>query len=400
MCSLQPGAPRGKSQSCGAMVDVLLPSGGLDGSFSGHAEALSPMMDSCSVHHLSAVEVDTEIEESETEDCASACLIEEIDEIGESQDADLDDDGASARTIGDANEVEEEDVQSLCHEDDGDDFAESQEGSQIAEASSSAADAKTDSSTSGDYVVPEANKQVWKQFGFDTEAGRALRRLYQGRGQSDGASMVSYPRLRSPQQRWEAKPAPRKACPQRAQVRVPKARGPRIDPDDPRHWRLPLPGRKPAAEILAEMEAAQPQVPNLPVGRNQAVEKQHLQDRFQFCGGRAMPKGAMGHVNDTLTLPKPAPSIRAMLEDRSRIDDNGMNAEEREIFQELVLAVQRKQERLKEIDEENSADGKPGKAKTARNKEALELQNDIERCLGNIDTLLHCTENQDGSACP
>jgi len=153
-----------------------------------------------------------------------------------------------------------------------------------------------------------------------------------------------------------------------------------------------LPGRKPAKEILAEMEADRPQVPVLPQGRDQAREKNNLQDRFQFCGGRAMPKGAMGHVEKNADLPeRVGPSTRERLEDRRRKDENGMNAEHREIFEELMLAVKRKQERLKEIQAEEAAEARPSKVTTARNKEALELRNDIDRCLKDIDKLMELT---------
>jgi len=246
----------------------------------------------------------------------------------------------------------------------------------------------------GTYAVPKANQEVWKQFGCNTEAGRALRRLYSNGSHKDAASRVSYPRLQSPSQRWEPKAGPRKTCPQRAPVRVPRAGGPKYDPDDPKNWRVPLPSRKPASQIMAEMEAERPQVPNLAPGRDQAVEKQQLQARFQFCGGRAMPKGAMGHVEATADLPQVLESMRGRMEDRRRKDENGMDAEQREIFEELMLAIKRKQERLREIDAEDAADPKPSKAKTMRNKEALELRNDIDRNVADIDKLLELTEEQ------
>jgi len=245
-----------------------------------------------------------------------------------------------------------------------------------------------------DYQVPAANKEVWKAFGCNTEAGRALRSLYKSGSQRDAASMVAYPRLKSPSQRWEPKPKDRGACPQRAPVRVPRARQPTPDRDDPRNWRVGVPLRRPAHEIQAEMEAQRPQIPDLPKGRDQSVEKQQLQSRFQFCGGRAMPKGAMGYVENA-ALPKAGPSVRSQLQDRKKKDDNGMDAEQREIFEELMLAIKRKQERLKEIESAERGDdpNKPSKARTARNKEALELRNDIDRCMKDIDKLMELTDS-------
>mmetsp|Transcript_71674 Transcript_71674/g.184847 ORF Transcript_71674/g.184847 Transcript_71674/m.184847 type:complete len:324 (-) Transcript_71674:34-1005(-) len=248
------------------------------------------------------------------------------------------------------------------------------------------------SSAGGEYAVKESSREVWKNFGTDTEAGRALRKLYAGKGMGAAAAKVAYPRLKSPASSWEPKQAPRKPCPQRAAVRVPVMRPKPLDRDDPSNWRIPIPCRKPAAEIMAEMEAARPEVPNLVAGRNQDAEKQGLQDRFRFCGGRAMPKGAMGHVEDSADLPQAdGPSMREIYDGRRRVDENGMTAEHREIFEELMLAVQRKQDRIKEIDATDAADPKPSKAKTQRNKEALELRNDINRCLKDIDRLMEIT---------
>mmetsp|Transcript_61049 Transcript_61049/g.101319 ORF Transcript_61049/g.101319 Transcript_61049/m.101319 type:complete len:297 (+) Transcript_61049:86-976(+) len=256
--------------------------------------------------------------------------------------------------------------------------------------SQDAGDAGQDGNNSTDYVVPEQSKEVWKNFGCDTEAGRMLRRLYSsGSHVKDASSRVSYPRLVSPARRWEPKSAPRKPCPQRAPVNVPKAPRRSIDPDDPRYWRVPVPCRKPASEIFAEMEEQRPQKPNLPEGRDQAAVKRDLQDRFRYCGGKAMPEGAMGHV------PKgelPPSVVRPAKDHATQVDENGMTEEHREIFLELTRAVQYKQARLAELDRENAAEPKASRAKTNRNKEALQLQNDIQRCLTDIDTLLAITE--------
>eukprot|EP00932_Pfiesteria_piscicida_P018172 SRR837773.5037.p2 GENE.SRR837773.5037~~SRR837773.5037.p2 ORF type:complete len:157 (-),score=75.07 SRR837773.5037:9-440(-) len=141
------------------------------------------------------------------------------------------------------------------------------------------------------------------------------------------------------------------------------------------------------------MEADRPQAPVLVKGRDQQAEKHQLQSRFQFCGGRAMPKGAMGHVEPSAELPaKVGQNAREIWEGRARLDENGMNADQREIFEDLMLAIKRKQERLKEIDAEEAAEAVKTKATTARNKEALELRNDIDRCLKDIDKLMDLAE--------
>jgi len=107
-----------------------------------------------------------------------------------------------------------------------------------------------------------------------------------------------------------------------------------------------------------------------------------------------MPKGAMGHVPQG-ALPEPAPAQSALRaeEDRRLAVETGMTREQREMFQDLTTEVKYKKERLAEIDAEDEADPKPSKARTGRNKEALQLQNDVARCLGDMDRLLEITES-------
>jgi hypothetical protein len=255
-------------------------------------------------------------------------------------------------------------------------------------------DEEDDTPDATDYVVPEQNKDVWKNFGYDNPAGRALRKLYAGAGQKDAASRVSYPRQILAGQRFDPAAAalkPQKACPQRAHVAVPKSRRAPIDRDDPRYWYVPAPGRKPESEIRAEMEAHRPQRPNLKEGRDQVAEKNGLNNRFRYAGGNAMPPGAMGHVPKG-EMPDAA-SVRRPLEDRwDHVDESGLTREQRGIFSDLTAAIADKQQRLAALDAQEVADSKPSKAKTARNREALSLQNDIQRCLADIDKLLEITE--------
>lgn len=244
-----------------------------------------------------------------------------------------------------------------------------------------------------DYVLPEENKEVWKNFGYENEAGRALRKLYGGLGQKGAAARISYPKLNSAARRWEPQAAAQKACPQRAHVAVPKSVRPRIDRDDPKYWYTPAPGRKPEAEIRAEMQAQRPEVPALKKGRDQAAEKHNLQDRFRYGGGNAMPSGAMGNVAKG-EVPDPAAAKQAMPERWDHVDDTGLTKEQRNIFTDITTTIQDKQARLAEIDVMDAAEQseKPTKAKTQRNREALQLQNDIQGCVRDMDKLLEITE--------
>lgn len=143
---------------------------------------------------------------------------------------------------------------------------------------------------------------------------------------------------------------------------------------------------------MLEIEAHRPEKPNLPEGRNQAAEKNDLQEKFRYCGGNAMPKGAMGHVPKGVMPPQPAKRREA---DGHVDPETGMTREERQMFDELTEDVRYKQARLKEIDtldKSEETDGKkPSKANTERNKEALQLQNDLERHMADINKLLDLT---------
>lgn len=257
---------------------------------------------------------------------------------------------------------------------------EEEEGSEATEAPESAAE----------YVVPEQNKEVWKNFGYNTEAGRALRKLYSGIKQADAASKVSYPRLISPARKWEPAAPVQKPCPQRARVAVPRAKRATIDRDDPRYWYVPAPGRKPEAEIRAEMEAQRPEKPNLIEGRDQVKEKRGLQQKFRYGGGNAMPPGAMGNVSKG-EIPEGVPLRRP--EDRwDHIDDSGMTREQKSMFEQITEEIKDKQARLAVLDAQDAANPKPSKEKTSRNRESLQLHNDIQRCLGDIDKLLQLSD--------
>jgi hypothetical protein len=242
----------------------------------------------------------------------------------------------------------------------------------------------------GNYAVPEESKEVWRNFGYDNPAGRALRKLYAG-ASKDAAAKVSYPRLVSPARRWEPEVKQPRPCPQRARVAVPKPARRMIDRDDPRYWYTPAPGRKPEAEIRAEMEAQRPERPNLVPGRDQGAEKLGLQQKFRYAGGNAMPPGAMGHVPKG-EVPDAVASRREQPERWDHIDETGLTKEQRGIFADLTAAIQDKQARLAVIDSHERADDKPSKVKTQRNREALQLQNDIQSHVRDIDKLLEISE--------
>jgi len=152
-----------------------------------------------------------------------------------------------------------------------------------------------------------------------------------------------------------------------------------------------VPCRKPAAQIFAEMEASKPQAPPLKPGRDQAVEKHNLQDRFQYCGGNAMPRGAMGYVEPG-ELPKAVPRKKVDPGREPANDGSNMTVEQRDMFEGLMRDVKMAQARLAELEAAEVRDPQPSKAKTARNKEALNLQNAISAHMRDIDKLLEITD--------
>merc|ERR1719387_1313121 len=105
-----------------------------------------------------------------------------------------------------------------------------------------------------DYRPPENAKELWKNFGCDTEAGRLLRNLYGNKPSRDGAAKISYPKVGGGA-KWEPKPKAKGPCPQKAQVRVPRPGGrQRPDPDNPDHWYFPAGGKKQLDQIVLETD--------------------------------------------------------------------------------------------------------------------------------------------------
>merc|ERR1711904_721412 len=94
-------------------------------------------------------------------------------------------------------------------------------------------------------------------------------------------------------------------------------------------------------------------------------------------------------------LGKGEPRAKAKNSDDTR-DETGMTAEQREIFEELTSSIARKQQRLKAIDDEEAHQVAQGAKitaeRTARNKEALQLQNDIDQLLKDVDKLMELTD--------
>lgn len=270
----------------------------------------------------------------------------------------------------------------------------------------SAQDFEADAECSGgeegttDYHVPEANKELWKKVGMDNEAGRMLRKLYTGKMQKDAAAKVKYPSLKEGPA-WKPEPKAKGSCPQKAKVNVPKPKRERADLDDPKYWKYMFPegGKKPLEDILVETDdyASKISHNNKPArGRDQEKEKDGLAAVNQFGGGRMMPRGAMGYAEKS-SVPAGKAEPRANPKNSSSTkDETGMTQEQREIFEELTSSIAYKQQRLKAIDEKEAkeimAGCKPTQERTERNKEALQLQNDIDRLLKDLDKLMEITD--------
>jgi len=238
---------------------------------------------------------------------------------------------------------------------------------------------------SANYVVPEANRETWKNFGCDTEAGRMLRNLYSNKGQYTG---ISYPK--PSQQKWKPAPKERGPCPQRAAVRVPRVTNrPSVasdaQPGMSRWGPPPPPGKKPKEDIIAETKNYEKEKPILPHGRDQEVVKERLQVQCEFGGGRMMPKGAMGNskMEQVRVVNRMPASRRKMVEEEEKEESGGatvgMTREQKEMYAEKERNIEDMSRRLAEIDAEDVSIPVTSKLKTQRNKEALQLQNDIDR---------------------
>mmetsp|Transcript_770 Transcript_770/g.1223 ORF Transcript_770/g.1223 Transcript_770/m.1223 type:complete len:235 (-) Transcript_770:120-824(-) len=223
-----------------------------------------------------------------------------------------------------------------------------------------------------EYEVPAANKDVWKKFGTNTAEGQALRKLYGG----SSAVTINYPRVKT-QQRQEPEKVV-KACPQRAKVNVPQMGRP--DRNMERHTYLPLPGRKPEAVIRAETQDYERELERVAPGKNRAAMAEQLQNKFQFGGGRALPKGAMGHSVAVGAVPKPLPGRQ-----QEAREDDGMTAEQREMFQEICDDVQHLQDEIAKFQGMKLANGAPC-------VEELELQNKLKAKLRDIETLMRVSD--------
>jgi hypothetical protein len=157
---------------------------------------------------------------------------------------------------------------------------------------------------SADYEIPEENKDVWKQFGAETEAGRALRRLY-----SSSAPTIKYPKVKTAQ-RPAPEPLPRRpggtSGPAGANVRVPHF-GPKRP--EPRAAVFYIDKRKSEAAIRADTNEYDAYVHPPRAGVDRKALREDLADNFEYAKGRALPKAGMPvHVGRPEPAPPRAPS--------------------------------------------------------------------------------------------
>merc|ERR1712157_196892 len=91
------------------------------------------------------------------------------------------------------NDFEEQEAPEIDEEEEVESFDAPQVGVGPPSSSASAAGSDVGGASGGrstDYAMPAANREVWKVFGHDTEAGRLLKKLYKNGGQSEAAAKV------------------------------------------------------------------------------------------------------------------------------------------------------------------------------------------------------------------
>uniref|UniRef100_A0A0G4FJ65 Uncharacterized protein n=1 Tax=Chromera velia CCMP2878 TaxID=1169474 RepID=A0A0G4FJ65_9ALVE len=168
---------------------------------------------------------------------------------------------------------------------------------------------------------------MWKRFGRDTEAGRLLYSLYK----TKHAPKINYPLIKTihkdmnAQQQQSEKP--KKPCPQRAVVDVPKV-------GRPKKAAVPQTASKKKAleTILKETKGYHNKADRPLPGRNQDTEKDRLAFQFQFSKCTAMPKEAR------------VPTLSAY--DRPMLIDNGKLA--RKIVENRYEREQNREARIAE----------------------------------------------------
>jgi hypothetical protein len=187
---------------------------------------------------------------------------------------------------------------------------------------------------SADYQIPEENKDVWKQFGAETEAGRALRRLY-----SSSAPTIKYPKVKTAL-RPAPEPLPRRpggtSGPAGANVRVPHF-GPKRP--EPRAAVLDVMRRKSEAAIREDTNEYDEYVHPPRAGVDRGAMREGLADNFEYAKGRALPKAGMPvYVERDFSAPKPRAAPARTVAD----DDADLAAE----LVEEVQALQNREEAL------------------------------------------------------
>jgi hypothetical protein len=150
--------------------------------------------------------------------------------------------------------------------------------------------AEAEEAVVGDYEVPDTAKEVWKSFGCDTEAGRALRRLYAG-----SAPQIQYPKVRTAERPAPPKPVRRpggQGGTETQNVPLPKFGPKRVAPPAPVYGVM---RRKSEAVIRAETNDFEEYVHPPRPGRNRQAMGKELAEKFEIAAdrGKILPLSAM-----------------------------------------------------------------------------------------------------------
>ncbi len=226
-----------------------------------------------------------------------------------------------------------------------------------------------------------ANSQLWKSFGCDTEAGRALRSLYTQGGQSTRAQAVRAPAVRvSEKSRFSAHKVEegRRAAQQVVARQCPSQRwreveAPRVGVPKKKPAEMVMRGKKPHAAIREEMEfldrAVQKPIPPVRRGADREGMKEHLQNKFAY-GSAFLSKEELQRRRQ-----------QREAEVREFHEAHGMESRDVELEKEIRASLLEKKKRLEDIDARMAA----GKGdRIALGKQALELEAAMQRDAGDL----------------
>lgn len=176
----------------------------------------------------------------------------------------------------------------------------------------------------------EELQKLWQQFGRDTEAGRALYKVY-------GAAhkpKINYPPVKTKKMPLPCEVKREGTAPSKTQIEYPPLTVPRKSRFKPIDF---VPRRKPQAEIQADIDQNYRDIkPSGKRGVNRQEMTSKLQEKFQFSDG-ILPKSVLKSTGQPVPKPRHVPKPKA--EDVIPNDPGGL-------FDKIVAEIEERQAHL------------------------------------------------------